>query len=150
MTEQFKPLRLQGGDAEDIQVIAAILQDAIVSTGDISFDAAGKKFLMAASRFCWERAQGDGAAACERINCAVHVEGVRAVKTLQIDMNDRSKMLDLLTIMAEPGALVLVFAGGPRLKLDIEGLAVRLEDFGQPWPVNRAPCHEQQSSAEQD
>jgi hypothetical protein len=150
MTTENASLKLKAKDAEDIQVIAAILQDAIVPIGDMTYDAAAKKFILVVNRFRWERMNsmdGDQQPACERICCAVHIEGVADVKTQQLDLTARGTMLDLLTLMVSDNALLLVFAGGARLRLAVDDWSMKLEDFGEPWPVTCTPCHDRQHDA---
>ena len=56
-------LKLKAKDAEDIQVISAVLQDSIVPVVDMQYDAADKSFIMVVQRLCREDKVG---AACER------------------------------------------------------------------------------------
>ena len=56
-------------------------------------------------------------------------------------------MIELLTIEFEPGeapggVVVLSFAGGGDLRLEVECVDVALADVSEPWPVRRKPAHE--------
>jgi hypothetical protein len=148
-------LRLQAKDADDLRVIAAMLQDAIVPLADVAFQAAEQRFLFIANRFCWERteqapapAEPDDLAAdvedCpyQRTHCAVRFEGVSAVRYRNLDRSDRTRLLSLLTIESQPGAVTLQFAGGAAIRIEQASLAVAIEDVGEPWPTALKPGHE--------
>ncbi len=138
------PLRLKAKDAEDLQIVSAMLQDALVPTGDMSFDRTALRFMFAASRFRWEDAEA--ASRCtppvyEWVNCVVHVEGVRDVQYTGLDLTATGKIHELLAVFLEDGRLKLVFAGGAALRLQLDSWTVRLEDFGAPWPTMLPPQH---------
>jgi hypothetical protein len=48
------PLKLRAFDAEDLQALAACLQDALVTLADMAWIPAERRFVMVANRFCWE------------------------------------------------------------------------------------------------
>ena len=50
------PLKLRAEDADDLAVISACLQDALVAVRDLAFVPQDRTFLMAANRFRWEGA----------------------------------------------------------------------------------------------
>ena len=49
-----KPISLKALDAEDLTVISALAQDAVVPMGEISYDATQRRFAMLINRFRWE------------------------------------------------------------------------------------------------
>jgi hypothetical protein len=151
-------LKLRAADAEDVQVISAVLQDSITPVCDMAYLADEKRFVMVAQRL--RRETGKDGACGERICSALTVMGVTAIKTQGIDAAQSERMLDLLAIMLEGNgsdnrpegdgpqskSMTLVFAGGARLRLDLGGKGgnwtAALEDFGDTWPAQCAPCHE--------
>ena len=135
MTDGSANLRLRADDAEDFRIVAACLQDALVPLGDMTFDAERQEFILVANRFRWETAGG------ERIHCAVHFDGVAAVRRRGIDMRERERILDLLTIEAEHEAVVLLFAGDMAIRLEGTRIGCRLRDIGEAWPANGTPRH---------
>lgn len=147
MTTQ--PLKLLAQDGEDIQIMAAVLQDAIAPACDMTFRADEKSFVMVVQRFRWDCIQvrempandPDPGTCYERINCALDVSGVESVKFLGINPNDPAAMLDLLTIALDGDFLQLVFAGGGKLRLKLQNWCVRLQDFGESWPTTHCPRH---------
>src|SRR3954464_4968382 len=74
------PLRLRAEDAEDLAVISACLQDALVAVGDLAYDPNARVFLLVANRFRWEDCR-PGTGDCgpfARTLCAVTFDNVLA------------------------------------------------------------------------
>lgn len=135
-------LRLAARDPDDLAVIAGCLQDAIVPMADIAYLPEEKRFVMVANRFRWEEAEGGRRGEeYERTNCGVSFEGVTGVESRGIDLRRREDMLSLLTVRAEEGAVVLVFAGGGQIRIETGEIACRIEDIGVPWPTRWRPSH---------
>jgi hypothetical protein len=132
-------LKLRAEDAEDIQVISAVLQDSIVPVCDMAFQSEAKSFVIVAQRL---RRETDAA---ERMCCALTIKGVTAVQTRGIDMQKTEHMLDLLAILLEPSQtqITLIFGGDAHIRLDLSGLSLLAEDFGEPWPALCSPCHDE-------
>lgn len=61
LTVDVKPLRLRAHDSEDMQVVAGILQDALVPLSDVTFLKPEKRFVLVANRFRWETDSGEEA-----------------------------------------------------------------------------------------
>ncbi len=169
-------LKLRARDAEDLQAIAMCLQDALVLVSDIAFLKGESRFVLVANRFLWERAlaptqtpapaakpdgaaeiegdarfeDGDGSALAhyERVNCGACFDGVRTVKVRGIDLKDRQRILNLLTIKDEPGAITLIFSAGAEIRLEVERVRCHLEDLGEPWPTLWRPAHDEPADAE--
>ncbi len=143
-------LKLRAADAEDLAVISACLQDAIVRRRDMRYLRAERCFLLAASRFRWEtrseRAGNDDP--FERVSSAMTVEGVTAVRFRGLDQAERDGFLDLLALEAGEGRIDLIFAGGGAIRLEVEGIRCRLEDFDEPWPTWWRPEHGDDATTE--
>lgn len=154
-------LKLRAADADDLAVMAACLQDALVPIGDIAFLPQERRFVLVANRFRWEAGgqadsapdrpateeggdvpyEDDGAPTYERTNCGVWFEDVTSVRTKGIDLKDRGRILELLTLQAAEGSVTLVFAGNAMIRLEIDRLRCFLEDIGQAWPTRWRPSH---------
>jgi len=142
-----KPLKLKAKDAEDVQVISAILQDAIVPVVDMAWRPEEKDFVMVVQRFCRERHDEKDDESCfERVRCAVHVKGVESVQLQGIAQDRPDDMLDLLAVMPEKGNLQFIFAGGGKVRLKLADWSLILEDFGEPWPTVCEPQHERETA----
>ena len=70
--------RLSARTVEDLAVVAALLQDAIVPLGDMAFLAEERSFVLALNRFRWEA--DDGAPARERTHSGLRFDCVRRVR----------------------------------------------------------------------
>lgn len=142
-----RPLRVRAQDLEDLTVIAAYLQDAIIPVSEMSFLAEESRFVLVAGRFRWEIAP-DGTPAegqdtpFERVHTGIRFEGVRKVRTKGIDRGDPSQMLNLLSLAYEDGIVDLVFAGEATIRLDVDSLSCHVEDLGTPWPTVFRPSHD--------
>ena len=155
-------LKLRAHDADDLQVMAALLQDAIVPVSEMLFLPNAQRFILVANRFRWAEsaaaaeapAEGDASFADgprphhERIHCGLRFDRVRKVRHRGFDRRARGEMLNLLTIMAGEGGIDLVFAGGADLHLDCATIDVRLEDIGEAWPTRWRPSHAVAQEAE--
>ncbi|MET0546061.1 MAG: DUF2948 family protein [Caulobacterales bacterium] len=141
-------LNLKAEDAEDLQVIAAALQDAVMRAGDTRFNAKTRIFTAVFNRYRWEdkasKAQG------ARSRAGLSVAGVLKVQAQNIKRTPKDAVAQLLTIRFEPsqvaedpgGAVILEFAGGGRLKLDVECLDLLLSDVSDSWRARARPNHE--------
>jgi hypothetical protein len=138
----YKPLRLRAEDLGDLTVIAAALQDALVPAGDIAWLRDEGSFVMAVNRFRWEAAGGEGESR-ERVHAGLRFDFVRQVQYRNIDHRDRSSFLELLTIACDEGRVVLHFAGGAAIRLEVEKLACALADLDEPWPTAWKPEHQE-------
>jgi hypothetical protein len=158
-SHEDRPMKLRATDADDLQVLAAHLQDAIVPVSEMAYLPAEQRFVLVANRFRWEamgeapepaaeaETPDDAAFAAgsrfERIHCGLRVERVRAVRRRGFDPRERGAMLALLTVAADPvGAIELVFAGGAAIRLEVEAIDCFVEDLGESWPTQWRPRHE--------
>lgn len=135
-------------------MISACLQDAITRVADTAYEPKRRRFAIMFNRFRWENESAPslggllGPRSPERVRCAVHFDGVTAVRRRNLDQSNPDQVLDLLAIQAEEsrdGAvrLQLVFAGGPELLLEAECVDCYLEDLSQPWPASGRPEHKE-------
>ncbi|HLY58525.1 MAG TPA: DUF2948 family protein [Stellaceae bacterium] len=134
-------LRLRAADDEDLAVLSACLQDALVAVGDMEYSASEQRFVLVANRFRWE-ASSAPKAPCARILTGITIEGVTGARRWRIDPRKRDQILALLTLRAVPEGIELTFAGGRAIRLDVDEIKVRLQDFGEDWPALARPCHE--------
>jgi hypothetical protein len=143
MARQGEQLKLLAEDAEDLAVVAAALQDAVGKIGDIRYEPAARRLTLVLNRFRWE-AQGRSG---ERVRAGLQFGGVLAVQARKLRRDAPEAVVELLTIEFEPGeapggSIVLTFAGGGDLKLEVECIDAALADLTDPWPAKRKPKHE--------
>ncbi len=141
-------LRLKAVDREDLSVIAACLQDALIPLAEMAYLADERRFVAAFTRFRREcmadPTSCEGMSMCQS---ALVFNEVEAVRHHGLDPRFGAVKLELLTLVATPeqGGLtdvILLFAGDMAIRLQVRALAATLEDFGEPWPAPVAPAHE--------
>lgn len=146
------PIKLRAEDGEDLAVVSACLQDAILPIGEMCYEPGAQRFVLVVNRFKWEAAGGGaadrGPAAdddhlfpYERTQCGVRFERVTAARVRGIDLKDRRQMLELLSVAPTEAGVLLTFAGGGALRLEGRDWLCVVEDLGEPWPTSNRPCH---------
>jgi hypothetical protein len=139
-------LKLLALDPEDLQVVSAHAQDAVLRVGDIDWRAQEKRVVIAMNRFVWEAPAKLFRRHDERRRAALHFDRVMAVKTAGIDRDKPAEVLSLLAIRFEEteapaGHVDLVFSGGATMRLDVECIEARLSDIGGAWEATSRPAH---------
>lgn len=134
----MEPLRLLAEDADDLSIISAALQDAIMRPMDIVWERGARTLTVALSRFCWE-------CGGTRVMAAMQFGDVIAVKSRRLPRGPESA-LELLAMHFEPGEapggrIIMMFAGGGDLRVDVECLDAVLTDLSERWPARIAPTH---------
>lgn len=144
------PLKLVALDADDLAIVAAHLQDAVMRLDDIAYRPKAQRFAMVLNRFDWQKALAVGDARTPsnvRRRAAIRFEHVRAVRRQNIAQGSPDAVLSLLTISFEQieapaGYVTLVFAGGGAIRLDVEYIEAELRDLGAAWSAAGRPDHE--------
>ena len=148
-------LKLRAEDEEDVHVVSACLQDALVPVADMKFLEEDRRFVLVANRFCWEDAAEDLAPMddgeieeenlYQRVHCGIRFEQVTGVKVRGFDPRDNGVILELLTIAVETIAagveIRLIFAGDADVLLMTERLLCMIEDLDDHWPTAFRPGH---------
>ncbi|WAC61409.1 DUF2948 family protein [Brevundimonas sp. SL130] len=133
-----EPLRLLAEDADDLQIISAALQDAILRPVDIVWEKQARTLTIAFSRFCWE-------CGGTRVMCAMQFGDVMAVKSRRLSRSPDASLellaLDFVPAEAPGGRVILMFAGGGDLRIDVECLDAVVTDISERWPARVAPTH---------
>ena len=139
-------LKLIALDEEDLAIISAHVQDAVMKVGDLQYLAQEDRFALAMNRFIWEKADGRRKT-YERRRTALVFDRVKAVSTNRLRRDQPEAILNLLAIDFEPGEapegrVTLVFAGGAAIRLDVECVEARLADLGAAWETTVKPDHD--------
>lgn len=138
-------LRLHALDSDDLALLSAHLQDALVRVGDIAYLPAKRRFAIVGSRFDWA-AEMEGR--LERCRSGLHFEGVLRVRCSRVSRDQPDAVLDLLAVTFEPGpeppggVIRLTFAGGAAICLEVECVEAQLCDIGPRWKTASRPTHE--------
>ena len=143
-------LRLRAEDAEDLAVISAMVQDALISVKDLTYDRAQRRFTLVANRFRWEgkplnahNGGSGGGPAFERRLCALSFADVDTVSYRGFRRRDDECILSLLAIRPGdgPGAIDLEFSGNATVRLGVSAIRVYATDIGEAWPTVWQPDH---------
>jgi hypothetical protein len=134
-------LKLSAQDTEDLSVISAHMQDALIRAADMSFDVKRRQFALVASRYAWD------APGKQRRKAGLHFENVTAIKRKGFEAVGKNSILSLLAIDFEKtndpsGHVNLTFAASKYLRLEVEYLNVALKDLGPAWAASATPQHE--------
>ena len=147
-----EPLRLIALDTEDLAIISANLQDALIKIGDMAYLPRSKRFALVASRFDWVASVSGKKN--ERCETGLHFERVLKVTRTGFDQGASEQNLNLLSIGftstdSPAGQVVLTFSGGAGVRLDVECLEAQLRDIGPRWTCKACPGHKLDDVAEQ-
>ena len=139
-------LKLVALDAEDLSVISAHLQDAVVKVADVAYLPREKRFAAVLNRFDWADAVQDGSKSFARRRTALRFERVLSAQVQGIDLKNKSLVLDLLAIGFEPreapaGDVTLVFADNGAIRLHVECIEGEMKDLGAAWQAKSKPQH---------
>ena len=142
-------LKLRAEDAEDLLVISACLQDALVPVRDFAYIPEERIFLFVANRFRWENGVGPapGEAGLERTLCGMTFSEVTAVSYSGFRRRENGRILSLLAIRTENSKVHLEFSGGAAIRLDVACILCHAKDIGEPWPTPWQPRHDLDESA---
>lgn len=142
-------LKLIALDAEDLAIISAHLQDAVMKVGDLAFLPREKRFVALANRFDWVDAIANEAArekGYARRRAALRFDRVLSAQVLGLDLKSKDAVTSLLAIGFEPGdtpagQVLLQFAAGGAIRLNVECIEAELRDLGPAWQAKSMPQH---------
>ena len=153
--EHTELLRLAAQDKSDLEVISALLQDAIVAGTDMHFDTVNSCFLLVVNRFCWERPALEGVNSSggdtvrERALCGLHIRSVVDVQKRQWPLDWKNAFFNILALECRTmskqhngWSLEFKFSGGPSLRMLTRDVNVVLGDLDNGRPTNLKPTHD--------
>lgn len=146
-----RPLRLMGRDEDDLQVISALVQDAVLQRSDVRWLHRERRFAMLVNRFRWEDlplAERTGRS-FERVRSVLSIEDALRVRASGLAAVDSSTVLSILSLgwlSGDDGAgtVELTLAGDGAIRVEVETLEVILRDVTRPYraPSGMAPHRE--------
>jgi hypothetical protein len=146
--ESGAPFKLRAEDPDDLAVISACLQDALVAVRDLAFVQHDRTFLMVANRFRWERASRPACdeASYQRTLCGITFGAVAGVSYHGFRRSEDERILSLLAIRpggaGEEHTIQLEFSGGATIRLEVDRIFCHAQDLGEPWPTSWQPSHD--------
>lgn len=144
------PLNLVARDADDLGVLSALVQDAVLTGADLTWQRPKRRFACLINRFRWEDAEAAQAAKrpYERVRSLLVIEDALVVRSQGIDRKDPDTVLSILSLRWEPaedgtGRIVLVLAGDGAVMVEVEAIEVTLYDVTRPYvaPSQKMPKH---------
>jgi hypothetical protein len=145
MNEKLDQLKFVVLDEEDLEVVSAHLQDAVVKVADVLWRPTENRVVVALNRFDWEGVQS-GNPEYRRQRSALRFERVLSCKCRSVNPAGKDAVLNLLAVeFAETdspaGVINLIFSGGAALRLEVECLEAELADLGPSWTTGVCPAH---------
>jgi hypothetical protein len=142
-------LKLIALDAEDLAIVSAHLQDAVLKVADMTFLPREKRFAVVANRFDWIDAINSDAGKEKhyaRRRSALRFERVLGAQVHGLDLKNKGAVVSLLAISFEPGEppegnITLQFADGGAIRLHVECIETELRDLGPVWEARSRPAH---------
>ncbi len=143
-------IALRAETKDDLPVIAALVQDAVLPITEIAWEAKSRRLALLINRFRWEDKAQAGAEKrpYERVRSLLVISDVTHVSSMGIDRSDRDVVLSILDITFEEtedgaGRVTLTLAGDGALAADVECLDVDLRDVERPYraPSGKVPHH---------
>lgn len=134
-------LKLSALDVEDLAIISAQMQDAVLLAGDMRYDPKRKQFVLLVNRFAWDAADNP-----QRRRSGLHFGRVLSVKTLNMRHLEKDEVLCLLSVTftesdAPSGEVLLTFSEGATVRLTVECLECQMTDLGPAWAAKAVPQH---------
>ncbi len=134
-------LKLIARDEEDLAVISAILQDALIPVSEMAYLPEEQRFALVANRFRWEAPADRPRENLERRLTGLSIAGVTGVRRRGFSPGDPNRILALLAVRRVAGALQLDFAGFASIQLETAEILCHLDDLSEPWPTRWQPRH---------
>ena len=142
-----KPLNLGAQDADELQVLSALIQDAIFPITEMTWQAKQRRFGLLLNRFRWEEG-ARGQTAPERVQSILVVDNVMSVASQGVDRAEADMILSVLSATFEAGDdgagdIVFTLAGDGAIRLSVEAIEMTLKDVTRPYnaPSKKAPSH---------
>jgi Protein of unknown function (DUF2948) len=141
MTLADTALKLVALESEGLAVISAHVQDSCVAFADLTWLPRQKRFVCGAMRYDWAAAK---LGRQERVFAALRFDRVMKVSHLGLASRDQPRRL--LAVRFEKidppsGMIILSFADGAAIRLDVECLEAELRDIGPRKPAEACAGH---------
>ena len=145
-----KPLYIGAIDPADIEVLSALLQDAVVPISEMKWRKKHGQLAFLLNRFRWEdkdHAQKQKRP-FERVQSLLVIDHVRHIASIGIDRGIPNAVFALLSLSYQDGksaseAVQLIFSGSTAIKIQISALEISLRDVTKPYiaPSGNIPSH---------
>ncbi|MDR2417254.1 MAG: DUF2948 family protein [Holosporales bacterium] len=151
-------LRIKARDPQEMDILSALVQDAILHKTALFYDKKEKRVHLLVNRFCWECAfQKEMNASSEpyyRVHSGLYFHHVERMWTNAVfRSHPADKLLVLLTVYAgsknhvddkgdgNESDINLVFSEGAHVRLSTQQCCAYLKDLHDKWPTTVKPEH---------
>lgn len=115
--------------------------------GDMAFLPDERRFALVANRFVWECAADRRVGPFARVRAGLHFDDVTACRFQHLRTDADDSVVDLLSVAFEEsndgaGVILLHFAGGAAVRLEVESVNAYLRDMSDPWRTRAMPRHD--------
>jgi hypothetical protein len=140
-------LKLAAGDAEDLEILSARLQDAVVKLKNFTWLPKKRRFAAVVNRLQWETGGKT------RVRAGLHFDGVLKVQSQKVKLGAGEAVVSVLALNFKPnkseeggnedpgGVIEIVLAGGGLLRLTVECIDAELADLTGSWAARGTPDH---------
>ena len=139
----MNPLRLIAQNPDEISIVSAHAQDAVIRIADIAHIPQKHIFVLMMNRFRWETPHKK-----QRVRSALTIRNVLSVRQKWIAQERQNAVIALLAVAFTPcaskpsGTIQLLFSGGAVIDLSVDSCALVLEDVSGAWTTRSVPKHE--------
>lgn len=152
----YKPLALMAADQDDLNVLSACLQDAVLKLGDFAWLSSTRRFAFVANRFVWECAPDRRRGPFARVRTGCHIDDVKSIRQQYLRTDAQDAVVDILAMRFLPGpdfadgengagTIMIDLAGGGAIALDVDTINIHMRDLSDPWTTRSKPDHKEQS-----
>ena len=136
-------LKLGAADSEDLEVLSARLQDAVLKLKNVSWQPKRRRFAVVLNRLQWEEGGQT------RVRAGLHFGSVLKVQSKNVKLGAGEAVVSLLAVTFIPnggedpgGVIELALAGGGTFRLTVECVDAELVDLTGAWAARAKPNHE--------
>jgi len=141
---KFEPLRLLARDVDDLTILSAHLQDALLPLTAMVHKNKNATLTILVNRFCWEHPPIDheGEPHYHRVHSGLCFRNVHKVHHRGFHHTGKTEILNLLALQAQKSdAIHLICSGDKEIRIETNDLHCHLSDLHHPWPTRKKPTH---------
>ena len=141
IVKEYTPIALKASDKQDIDIVSAVLQDAILPPLDITYDKGQQVFTLVCSRFIREIS----GAKPHRVTMAFYATCITGVQKKNITRADDMVPLVILSVTLCDGYVVIQCSDDKAIRLEVGvDFSVLIKDLDNPYPTTVEPCHDKE------
>ena len=147
---QEKALNIGAFDKRDLEVLSSLIQDSILSAGEIKWLSSSNKLALLINRFRWEDrnfvpSKNEN---LERVRSLLMISHVKSISSSGFSAKQKDKILSMLSISfngdeGASGNVLIILSGNGGIRINVDALEVNLRDVTMPYiaPSGLLPKH---------